>query len=77
MTKRPYPVKPITIADLVTHLQTFEQTLPVCYRLFSEQCLLGLDERDVAVVECCEPRPDGWVEDKRPDKPSVKYLKIG
>jgi hypothetical protein len=65
-------VKPITVAELIAHLTTFPQDLPVAYQLHSEQCLLGLD--DVNVVKLQAPRPDGWVHDERPDRPAQDYV---
>lgn len=62
----------MTVNDLINHLQTLPKDLPVAYRLFSEQCLLEID--DIKVVELCEPRSDGWIQNKRPDMPSRKYL---
>lgn len=29
---------------------------------------------DIDIFEACEPRNDGWIESKRPDKPAQKYL---
>ena len=65
-------MKPITIKELIQHLETFDQDLPVAFQVFSEQCLLDINQ--IKVHELCEPRPDGWVQDKRPDKNSIKYL---
>lgn len=65
-------VKPMTVADFVAFLQTQPQELPVAYCLYSEQVLL--QSRDIKVVELCLPRPDGWVHDKRPDRPHQRYL---
>lgn len=62
----------MTVNELIEHLHTFPKDLPVAYRLHSEQCLLDLE--DIVVTELCEPRPDGWIQDKRPDMPSIKYL---
>lgn len=61
-----------TVASLVAYLQTLDPSLPVAYKLHSEQCLL--EEEDIEVVELCEARPDGWVQNKRPDKPTQTYL---
>lgn len=66
------PVEPVTVADLIAHLQTLDPSLPVVYRIFSEQCLLELDDLNVEAL--CHPRPDGWVQNKRPDMPSQDYL---
>jgi hypothetical protein len=62
----------MTVAELIAFLQTQPQDLQVAYRLHSEQCLLEADE--VGPYEACEPRPDGWIENPRPDKPKRTYL---
>jgi hypothetical protein len=62
----------MTVAELIEKLQTFPQHLPVAYRCYSEQVLLKDDE--LKVREFCLPRPDGWVQSKRPDMPSQPYL---
>lgn len=62
----------MTVAELIAYLKTQPQEMLVAYRICSEQCLLSSDE--IRFAECCEPRPDGWIEDKRPDKPTKTYL---
>lgn len=62
----------MTVKELIEYLKTQPQDLPVAYRCMSEQLLL--EEKEICVVELCLPRPDGWVHDKRPDKPSQPYL---
>lgn len=62
----------MTVGELVALLLTFPQDLPVAYKLHSEQKLLEADEP--VIEEHCEPRPDGWVQNKRPDKVSIPYL---
>ncbi len=62
----------MTVADLIEFLKTQPQDLTVLYRAYSEQQSLEADQIDV--VELCEPRVDGWVQNKRPDKPTRKYL---
>lgn len=64
--------KAITVADLIAFLQTQPQDLPVAFRCFSEQCLLSLSQIEVATA--CAPRPDGWVQHGRDDKPQQQYL---
>lgn len=61
-----------TVADLIEHLRTLPQDLPVAYHIYSEQSLLEFE--DIRIKEFCAPRPDGWVQNKRPDMPSMKYL---
>jgi hypothetical protein len=63
---------PVTVKDLIEFLQTFPPELPVAYRCYSEQVLLLLEE--IEVKECSPPRPDGWVQDKRPDLLWEQYL---
>lgn len=64
----------ITVSELIAFLQTQPQDLPVAYRLHSEQALLKTE--DIDIVALCYPRVDGWVADKRPDKPSQMYLRL-
>lgn len=65
-------MKPSTVKDLIEYLSKFDQSLPVAYQVFSESCLLELE--DIKIEELCEHRPDGWVADKRPDKPYIEYV---
>lgn len=62
----------MTVAELIAFLETQPQDLPVAYRLHSEHALLNKDDIGVQVLR--EARPDGWVHDPRPDKPSRQYL---
>ncbi len=62
----------MTVAELITLLQSKPQDLQVAYALFSEYCLL--EAKDIDVEHLCEPRPDGWVHSRRPDKPTQEYL---
>lgn len=62
----------MTVKDLIDLLATYPKDLPVAYRIYSEQCLL--EAKDIDVVDLCYPRPDGWVQDKRPDMPTQQYL---
>lgn len=62
----------MTVAELIEFLQTQPQDLQVIYACYSENDLLQADE--IRIVEACEPRPDGWVANKRPDKPTRTYL---
>lgn len=64
----------MTVADLITLLQTQPQGLQVAYSKYSEFCLL--EARDVVVEAHCVARPDGWVACRRPDKPTQDYLLI-
>ena len=60
------------VSEFIRLLQGQPQNLQVAYRCCSEQCLVEPD--DIDVVECCKPREDGWIQDKRPDKETETYL---
>tara|TARA_R110000850_G_scaffold404_3_gene2296 strand:- start:647 stop:850 length:204 start_codon:yes stop_codon:yes gene_type:complete len=60
------------VKELIEFLKTQPQELPVCFRLCSEQCMLEVS--DISIEKLCEARPDGWVENERPDKKSIDYL---
>lgn len=62
------------VKDLIQHLQTLDPELLVVRELYSENVLL--EEADLDVSLLCEPRPDGWVPNRRPDKPTQEYLVI-
>lgn len=62
----------MTVAEFIAYLQMQPQEMQVAYRCYSEQCLLDVD--DIYIVDLCAPRPDGWIADSRPDKPTQKYL---
>ncbi len=62
----------MTVKELIVFLEKRPQDLPVVYRLHSEQILLT--EALIEIEELCMPRNDGWVQDKRPDMPTQKYL---
>lgn len=62
----------MTVRELIKLLQTFPSELPVAYTCYSEQCMLDAD--DIRIEELCYVRNDGWIADKRPDKPSRPYL---
>lgn len=62
----------MTVSELIELLRAYPQDLPVAYRLFSEKCLL--EAKDIDIEALCEPRADGWVANKRPDKPTIDYL---
>ncbi|HAD32186.1 MAG TPA: hypothetical protein DCE77_11475 [Methylophaga sp.] len=60
------------VSELIEYLKTQPQDLDVIYQCFSEQVMLDADE--IEIIEACEPRPDGWIQDKRDDMPTRKYL---
>jgi hypothetical protein len=62
----------MTVRELIELLGTFDPNLPIAYSLFSEQCML--EPEDISVVQLCEARPDGWVQNFRPDKEAIPYL---
>lgn len=62
----------MTVNELIKFLETQPQDLQVAYQCCSEQVLL--ESEKIEIEDCCEPRADGWIEDKRPDKPTQKYL---
>ena len=62
----------MTVKELIEFLEAQPQDIQVAYELHSEHCLLK--KQDIEITECCEPRDDGWVHYKRPDKPTQKYL---
>lgn len=62
----------VRVRDLIAYLQKHDPELPVAYQCCSEAAELEL--KDIEVTNCCLPRNDGWVANKRPDKPSIPYL---
>ena len=60
------------VSELIDFLQKQPQDIDVAYCCFSEQRLM--DEDDIRVREFCDPRPDGWIQNKRPDMPTRQYL---
>jgi hypothetical protein len=62
----------MTVAELIAYLQTQPQDLQVAYRCYSEQS--RLEAYEIEIAELCEPRPDGWIQNRRPDMPTQRYL---
>lgn len=62
----------MTVGELIGLLATFQKDLPVAYCCCSEQVLMKPDE--ITVVDLCHPRPDGWIQNARPDMPTQQYL---
>ena len=62
----------MTVAELIEFLKTQPQDLQVGIQMYSEQALLNAD--DIEIVEECQVRADGWIQSKRPDMPTQKYL---
>jgi len=53
----------VTVAELIELLKTYPQDLPVCYQLYSEQCML--EPKNIEIASLCVARPD---------KPTIEYL---
>lgn len=62
----------MTVKELIQFLEKQPQNMQVVREMYSEQILLTTD--DISIGEYCLPRDDGWVQSKRPDKESEKYL---
>ncbi len=62
----------MTVAELIETLKTFPPDVRVAYQRCSEQCLLEADE--LRLSDHCVPRPDGWIQNIRPDMPQETYL---
>ena len=62
----------MTTRELIELLKQYPGDLFVAYSMYSEQVLMKPE--DIHVVEFGEPRPDGWVPDKRYNTGSRKYL---
>jgi len=62
----------VTVAQLIEYLQKQPQEALVAYACYSDQRLLNLDEIELA--QGCFSRPDGWVQNARPDMPSTTYV---
>lgn len=64
----------MTVAEFIKILERYPQNIKVAFELFSEQCLLEPDR--IKLVDACKPRPDGWIQDFRPDMESETYLML-
>jgi len=62
----------MTVRELIEFLEKQPQDIQVATQMYSEQYLLEVKE--IEIVDLCEPRPDGWVQNKRPDMPTQQYL---
>lgn len=62
----------MTVAELIEVLKQHPQDLQVAHEQFSEYCLT--EAKEIEVRELCKPRPDGWIQDKRADMPTQRYL---
>lgn len=64
--------QPITVAELIAHLQTFDPALPCCFSQYSEWS--ALTKEDIDVRELGVHRGDGYIGDARPDQPTQRWL---
>lgn len=62
----------MNVKQLIEVLKTYDQSLPVAYEIYSEQCLLT--DEDLRVKNLGEARLDGWAHNYREDAPSFSYL---
>ncbi len=60
------------VKDLIEFLESQDQELIVAYGRYSETVTMDADE--IEVSQACPARPDGWVQNERPDVPTVGYL---
>ena len=60
------------VHELIELLRTYPQDLPVAYSCCSEQVLMEADQ--IEIQNLCEARPDGWIQNERPDKPTTQYV---
>ena len=60
------------VKELKEYLETLDPEMPVAYIQYSEN--MTLSREDLEIKELCEARNDGWVAEKRPDKPALPYL---
>jgi len=60
------------VSELIELLKKQPQDIKVAYRKHSEQCLLN--EKDIDIFELCPARPDGWIQNYRPDVLTETYL---
>lgn len=62
----------MTVAELIELLKKYPPEMKVAYQLYSERCIL--EEKGISTEELCRERPDGWMQNKRPDMESELYL---
>jgi hypothetical protein len=62
----------MTVKELIKLLQTYPSGLQVLYCCCSEQVVL--EAKDIELKSLCSPRPDGWVQNERPDMPTQQYV---
>lgn len=62
----------MTVAELIKVLESYPQEIRVAFRCYSESCLLEADDLEMQIEGV--PRPDGWIQNKRPDMETEAYL---
>jgi hypothetical protein len=62
----------MTVKELIMLLQTYPSNLQVAYTCCSEQVVL--QAKEIQIMNLCHPRPDGWVQNERPDMPTEQYV---
>ena len=62
----------MTVKELIAFLQLQDQDQEVAYTCMSEQCTL--DENEIEIVDLYQAREDGWIQNRRPDMKTKKYL---
>lgn len=62
----------MNVRELIEFLGTVDPELPVAYQCCSEQDTL--EAKDIVIKRLCRARPDGWIQNRRPDMESVPYL---
>ncbi len=64
----------MTVKELKKLLSDYPDDMKVAYCQFSEFVLL--ERKDIEVIKACEPREDGWVQCRRPDKKCEDYIML-
>ena len=62
----------MTVAELISFLQTQPQDLQVAYEFYNGHCLLEVTE--IKIAELCGSQTSGWVYHKTPGNPTQTYL---
>jgi hypothetical protein len=62
----------MNVRELIEFLQKHDPEMPVAFRQYSEQAELEADE--IEVKKLTKPRPDGWIQNYRPDMEAQYYL---
>ena len=60
------------VSELIALLQKHPPDMPVAYHKWSEQTMM--EPAQIKVMELCQVRIDGWIQDRRPDMPTCYYL---